>query len=136
MTSQLEKEVAHYQEWRDEMISGIESYKSWLDTNGYADIQQSLRIYDLIESLRNDRMTLAFLAEFSRGKTELINAMFFSAFKQRRLPSDVGRTTMCPTEIYYDATEEPYIKLLPIESRKGDESISALKHKPVEWGKV
>ena len=44
MTSQLEKEVAHYQEWRDEMISGIESYKSWLDTNGYADIQQSLRI--------------------------------------------------------------------------------------------
>ena len=47
MTSQLEKEVAHYQEWRDQMISGIESYKSWLDTNGYADIQQSLRIYDL-----------------------------------------------------------------------------------------
>jgi hypothetical protein len=68
------------------MISEIESYKSWLDTNGYADIQQSLRIYDLIESLRNDRMTLAFLAEFSRGKTELINAMFFSDFKQRLLP--------------------------------------------------
>ena len=136
MTSQLEKEVAHYQEWRDEMISGIESYKSWLDTNGYADIQQSLRIYDLIESLRNDRMTLAFLAEFSRGKTELINAMFFSDFKQRLLPSNVGRTTMCPTEIFFDAAEEPYVKLLPIESRKGDESIAALKHKPVEWVKI
>ena len=102
MTSQLEKEVAHYRVWRDQMIAGIESYKSWLDTNGYADIQQSLRIYDLIESLRNDRMTLAFLAEFSRGKTELINAMFFSDFKQRLLPSNVGRTTMCPTEIFYD----------------------------------
>jgi len=81
-------------------------------------------------------MILAFLAEFSRGKTELINAMFFSDFKQRLLPSDVGRTTMCPTEIYYDGAEEPYIKLLPIESRKGDESIAALKHKPVEWVKV
>src|SRR3954470_3453292 len=136
MTSQLEKEVAHYQLWRDQMISGIESYKSWLDTNGYADIQQSLRIYDLIESLRNDRMTLAFLAEFSRGKTELINAMFFSDFKQRLLPSNVGRTTMCPTEIFYDAAEEPYLRLLPIESRKGDESIAALKHKPVEWVKI
>src|SRR5258706_9393946 len=115
MTSQLETEVAHYQEWRDQMIAGIESYKSWLDTNDCADIQQSLRIYDLIESLRHDSITLAFLAEFSRGKTELINAMFFSDFKQRLLPSDVGRTTMCPTEIFYDPAEGPYLRLLPIE---------------------
>ena len=136
MTSQLEKEVAHYQEWRDQMISGIESYKAWLDTNGYADIQQSLRIYDLIESLRNDRMTLAFLAEFSRGKTELINAMFFSDFKQRLLPSNVGRTTMCPTEIYYDDAEEPYMRLLPIETRSRQETVSALKRQNVEWIKV
>lgn len=136
MTSQLEKEVAHYQVWRDQMITGIESYKSWLDTNGYADIQQSLRIYDLIESLRNDRMTLAFLAEFSRGKTELINAMFFSDFKQRLLPSNVGRTTMCPTEIYYDASEEPYLRLLPIETRSRQETVSALKRQHVEWIKV
>jgi hypothetical protein len=136
MTSQLEKEVAHYQVWRDQMISGIESYKSWLDTNGYADIQQSLRIYDLIESLRNDRMTLAFLAEFSRGKTELINAMFFSDFKQRLLPSNVGRTTMCPTEIFYDAGEGPYMRLLPIETRSRQETVSALKRQPVEWIKV
>ncbi len=136
MTSQLEQEVVHYQEWRTQMISGIESYKSWLDTNGYADIQQSLRIYDLIESLRNDRMTLAFLAEFSRGKTELINAMFFSDFKQRLLPSNVGRTTMCPTEIFHDPADEPYIRLLPIETRKRQESVGALKRQPVEWIKV
>ena len=136
MTSQLEQEVAHYQEWRAQMISGIESYKSWLDTNGYADIQQSLRIYDLIENLRNDRMTLAFLAEFSRGKTELINAMFFSDFKQRLLPSNVGRTTMCPTEIFHDPADEPYIRLLPIETRKRQESVSTLKRQPVEWIKV
>ncbi|MFN0041086.1 MAG: dynamin family protein, partial [Burkholderiales bacterium] len=60
----------------------------------------------------------------------------FSDFKQRLLPSDVGRTTMCPTEIFYDATEEPYIKLLPIETRRGDESIASLKHKPIEWVKI
>lgn len=118
------------------MIAGIESYKSWLDANGYADIQQSLRIYDLIESLRNDRMTLAFLAEFSRGKTELINAMFFSDFKQRLLPSNVGRTTMCPTEIFHDPDDSPYIRLLPIETRKRPESVSALKRLGVEWIKV
>ena len=118
------------------MIAGIEAYNSWLDSNGYSDIQQTLRIYDLIESLRNDRMTLAFLAEFSRGKTELINAMFFSEFKQRLLPSDIGRTTMCPTEIFYDPNDTPYIRLLPIETRKRHETVSALKLQPVEWIKI
>ncbi len=136
MTSDLENQVSAYQQWRDELRNCIQDYQNWLETNGHADIQRSLRIYDLIESLRNDRMILAFLAEFSRGKTELINAMFFSDFKQRLLPSDVGRTTMCPTEIFFDASEEPYVKLLPIESRKGDESIAALKHKPIEWVKI
>ncbi|HEV8644947.1 MAG TPA: dynamin family protein [Burkholderiales bacterium] len=136
MISDLEDQVTHYQQWRDELRACIEAYQSWLENHGHADIQRSLRIYDLAESLRNDRMILAFLAEFSRGKTELINAMFFSDFKQRLLPSDVGRTTMCPTEIFYDATEEPYVKLLPIESRKSDESIAALKHQTVEWVKI
>lgn len=136
MTSDLEAQVTQYQQWRDELRQCIESYQNWLETHGHADIQRSLRIYDLAESLRNDRMILAFLAEFSRGKTELINAMFFSDFKQRLLPSDVGRTTMCPTEIFHDPTEEPYIKLLPIESRRSDESIASLKHKPVEWVKI
>jgi hypothetical protein len=136
MTSDLENQVSAYQQWRDELRDCIQSYQNWLENHGHADIQRSLRIYDLVESLRNDRMILAFLAEFSRGKTELINAMFFSDFKQRLLPSDVGRTTMCPTEIFYDAAEEPYIKLLPIESRKGDDSIASLKHKSVEWVKI
>ncbi len=136
MTSDLENQVSAYQQWRDELRDCIQAYQDWLENHGHADIQRSLRIYDLVESLRNDRMILAFLAEFSRGKTELINAMFFSDFKQRLLPSDVGRTTMCPTEIFYDGSEEPYVKLLPIETRKGDESIAALKHKPVEWVKI
>src|SRR5207344_2858634 len=136
MSSQLESQIASYHRWREDIRRGIEAYQNWLEDHGHADIQRSLRIYDLVESLRNDRMILAFLAEFSRGKTELINAMFFSDFKQRLLPSDVGRTTMCPTEIFYDASEESYIKLLPIESRKSDESIAALKHKPVEWVKI
>ena len=136
MTSHFETRAAHYRLWRDEMIVGIESYKDWLDSSSYADIQQSLRIYDLIEGLRNDRMTLAFLAEFSRGKTELINAMFFSDFQQRLLPSNVGRTTMCPTEMFFDSGEEPYIRLLPIETRARQESVSALKRKTVEWIKI
>ena len=134
--SQLESLVEQYSQWREQLRAGIEAYHNWLDAHGHVDIQRSLRLYDLAESLRNDRMVLAFLAEFSRGKTELINSIFFAGFKQRLLPSNVGRTTMCPTEIFYDAAEEPYIRLLPIETRKSDETIAALKHKPIEWVKV
>lgn len=134
--SQLQEQVAHYSEWRETLVRGIEAYQSWLDANGHVDIQNALRIYDLIESLRHDRVTLAFVAEFSRGKTELINALFFADLKRRLLPSDVGRTTMCPTEIFHDSQEAPYIRLLPIETRKRNESIASLKRSPVEWVKV
>ena len=136
MSNQLENQIASYQRWREDIRSGIEAYQAWLDQHGHVDIQRSLRIYDLLESLRNDRMVLAFLAEYSRGKTELINAMFFADFKQRLLPSDVGRTTMCPTEVFYDPAEEPYIRLLPIETRKREDSIASLKQHPVEWVKI
>jgi hypothetical protein len=136
MDTRLESQIASYQRWREEIRIGIEAYQAWLDQHGHVDIQRSLRIYDLLENLRNDRMVLAFLAEYSRGKTELINAMFFADFKQRLLPSDVGRTTMCPTEIFHDAAEEPYVRLLPIETRKREESIAALKLMPVEWVKI
>jgi hypothetical protein len=136
MTNQLENQIASYQRWREDIRGGIEAYQAWLDQHGHVDIQRSLRIYDLLESLRNDRMVLAFLAEYSRGKTELINAMFFADFKQRLLPSDVGRTTMCPTEVFYDPAEEPYIRLLPIETRKREDSIASLKQHPIEWVKI
>jgi Dynamin family len=136
MTNKLDDQVSRYQKWRDELRGCIEAYQTWLETHGHTDIQHSLKIYDLIERLRNDRLVLAFLAEYSRGKSELINAMFFADYKQRLLPSDVGRTTMCPTEIFHDAAEEPYLMLLPIETRRSEVSIASLKQTPVDWVKI
>ncbi len=74
------------------------------------------------------------MAEFSRGKTELINAIFFSDFGRRLLPSTAGRTTMCPTELFYDQQAgQSYVRLLPIETRLQDTSIRDLKRKPALW---
>ena len=136
LKSELEREVERYQTWRDELLEAVDGYRDWLERNGELDAQHSLRFYELCESVRQGRLSLAFVAEFSRGKSELINALFFSDFKQRLLPSDVGRTTMCPTEIFHDASEAPYLRLLPIESRYRDESIAQLKNMPVEWVKI
>jgi hypothetical protein len=134
--SQLEGEVQSYNRWREQLTRSVNAYHDWLEANGKLDVQQSIRFYDLLETLNKGRLLLAFLAEFSRGKSELINALFFSSFKERLLPSDVGRTTMCPTEIFHDPNEEPYLKLLSVETRYRDESISQLKNMPVEWSKI
>jgi len=135
-TTRFENEIAQYHRWREELTQSVHAYHDWLESNGHLDVQQSIRFYDLLENLNKGRLMLAFLAEFSRGKSELINALFFSDFKERLLPSDVGRTTMCPTEIFSDPKEEPYLKLLSVETRYKDESISQLKNVPVEWSKV
>ena len=134
--TRFEAEIGRYNQWREELTQSVHEYHDWLEGNGHLDVQQSIRFYDLLENLNKGRLLLAFLAEFSRGKSELINALFFSNFKERLLPSDVGRTTMCPTEIFHDPNEDPYLKLLSVETRYRDESISQLKNMPVEWSKV
>lgn len=132
----LESGITRFKNRRDRLVKVVTAYKEWLENYAEPEPEQLLRLFDLTENLKHDRLMVAFVAEFSRGKTELINALFFSDFKQRLLPSDAGRTTMCPTEIYYDVDTEPYIRLLPIETRFRDDSITALKRHPVEWSTI
>lgn len=136
MTTQLEKQIENYKAWREQIASAISDYRDWLDLTGAADGMQDLRLYDMTEAVRRDRLVLAFVAEFARGKTETINALFFSDYKTRLLPCDAGRTTMCPTEIFWDPNEDPYVKLLPIETRRNDDSIAMLKRTPGAWIKL
>ena len=132
----LESGITRFRHRRDRLVKVVSAFKDWLESYAEVEPPQLLRLFDLTENLKRDRLMLAFVAEFSRGKTELINALFFSDFKQRLLPSDAGRTTMCPTEIFYDADTEPYIRLLPIETRFRDDSITTLKRLPVEWSTI
>lgn len=132
----LSGKLSEYSQWRDNLVATIDSYIDWLAYESKIDSIQELRLYDIKETLRKDQLVLAFLAEFSTGKTELINALFFSDFNQRLLPSAPGRTTMCPTEIFWDDAEEPSIKLLPIETRRKDDSLAFLKTTPDIWHKM
>lgn len=134
--SSLSKKITEYSEWREAVITTIDEYTGWLSQLDSIDTLQELRLYDIKELLKQDKLVMAFLAEFSRGKTETINALFFSDFNQRLLPSAPGRTTMCPTEIFWDEREEPCIKLLPIETRRDDDSLTYLKSTPAVWNKV
>jgi hypothetical protein len=132
--SSLGIKINEYAQWRESLIATINEYIAWLDQAGPMDAAQELRLFDIKETLKNDRLLLAFLAEFSRGKTETINALFFADFNQRLLPSAPGRTTMCPTEIFANG-EPAYIQLLPIETKFSNASLSELKGQPELWQK-
>jgi len=133
MHDHLSQQLSHFRRWREELARAIADYQAWVEQQGLADGEQDLRVYELVESLKSDRLTVALVAEFSRGKTELLNAIFFADYKQRLLPSAAGRTTMCPTELRWDEKDGPCVKLLPIETRKTALTISEYKRTPVHW---
>jgi hypothetical protein len=87
-----------------------------------------------VHSLSTDQLSIAFVGEFSRGKTELINALLFADFNRRILPSQAGRTTMCPTALFFEKTDpRNYIRLLPIETRKSDVAMVDLVKRGEQW---
>ncbi|MDQ5946394.1 MAG: hypothetical protein QG619_1817, partial [Pseudomonadota bacterium] len=89
----LAQQFAAYAEWRSQLGEGLENLRNWLTDNDLNDAQSDLRLTQLSERLREDRLHVAFVAEFSRGKSELINAIFFADYGNRMLPSSAGRTT-------------------------------------------
>ncbi|NOY17060.1 MAG: hypothetical protein GXP23_09025 [Gammaproteobacteria bacterium] len=132
----LQRKLDNYSNWRHDLLTEIESYKSWLDEESLLEGEDELQILELIDSLKSDKIMLALVAEFSRGKTELINSIFFADYNKRLLPSSVGRTTMCPTEILHIDNDTPFIQLLPIETRKSSLTIDEYKETAVNWSRI
>lgn len=130
----LSQQVDAYVAWKRELMREITRYRSWLEHNRLNSEAVQAKLERALKILRTDHITLAFVGEFSRGKTELINSLFFSEYGQRMLPSHAGRTTMCPTELFFDPrSERPYIRLLPIETRTASASVAQFKRIPRHW---
>jgi len=131
--NKLAHQFAAYTDWRKALVETICDYRSWLNEQELNDAQIDQRIQFLLERLREDKLNVAFVAEFSRGKSELINAIFFAGYGQRLLPSSAGRTTMCPTELLYDPSKPTSLQLLPIDTRSSDATTTEYKRYPDEW---
>jgi hypothetical protein len=133
---EFKEQLHEYSQWREQLMRSIEMYREWRRRYGMTDLHSTDTILNILSGLENDRITLAFAAEFSRGKTELINSLFFAETGVRLLPSSPGRTTMCPTEIFYDKTGGSYIRVLNIETRLEDDSLIEYKQRPECWKQI
>ena len=126
-------QFSEYGRWRADAARAVGQLRQWLTQNEIGDAQADLRLQYVLDRLEEDKLTVAFVAEFSRGKSELINALFFADYGNRVLPSSAGRTTMCPTELQWSAGDTPQIRLLPIETRAEHSTVGELKRFPELW---
>ena len=127
------QDFEEYGAWRERVASSLGRYQAWAAQAELSDGASQQRIERALARLADDKLSVAFVAEFSRGKSELINAIFFADYGQRILPSAAGRTTMCPTELMYDPAYPPCIRLLPIETRAENLSTSDYRDTPDAW---
>ncbi|MEG1833269.1 MAG: dynamin family protein [Burkholderiaceae bacterium] len=131
--AQLASSFEEYGAWRDALAVAIGDLRRWMQEARLAEPEACGRIDLALERLAQDKLMVAFVAEFSRGKSELINAIFFADYGCRILPSAAGRTTMCPTELLYDESLPPCIRALPIETRARSGTTSDFKRLSGEW---
>jgi hypothetical protein len=122
--------------WRREFALRLKLLAEWLKDHELLDAAVEERLRRLETQLRSDKVMVAFVAEFSRGKSELINAIFFAGYKRRIMPASAGRTTMCPTELGYDSEVPPCLRLLPIETRLQPQALMEWRGAPEKWTRV
>ncbi len=137
MTSKiLDAQIEQYSDWRKRVGESVQQLSTFLKDNNVTDLRTHHQFETVLGSLVDDSLSVAFVAEFSRGKSEMINTIFFGNYKRRILPSGSGRTTMCPTELLYDPNRPSSIRLLPIESRKDERPLFELKKETELWQEV
>lgn len=129
----LGRSLDEFGQWRKSIVDAVEEFRAWLEAGQYGEAQDDLRLYELIEELRSDKLLVALVGEFSRGKTALVNAIFFADHRQHFLPTDPGRTTRCPTELLYEPGRSPSLRLLPIETRNSARTVADFKRSPHYW---
>ncbi len=136
MVAAFSEQFDRHGAWRREMSSRLKNLAAWLRQQRLLDDATDESLQRLVEQLRSDKVMVAFVAEFSRGKSELINAVFFAGYGRRIMPASAGRTTMCPTELAYDAELPPCLRLLPIETRLQPLALMEWRMAPEQWTRV
>lgn len=128
MSNILAEELEEFEQWRQDNLKRIDLLAGWLEEQELDSAGTKTLLSEMHVRLRSEQFKVAFVAESSRGKSELINAIFFANSGRRIMPVMIGRTTMCPVEIGYDKTLPPCIRLLPLETRLEDQALAQWRY--------
>ncbi len=136
MATSFNEQFDQHGAWRREFGLRLKLLAEWMKDHELLDAGVEERLRRLELQVRADKVMVAFVGEFSRGKSELINAVFFAGYGRRIMPASAGRTTMCPTEMGYDPDVPPCLRLLPVESRLQPQALMEWRMVPEKWTRV
>jgi hypothetical protein len=136
MQSSIAESLDALATWRAELDRHVAQLGRSLAEQELLDAADTALLGGLRERLASEKLVLAFVAEFSRGKSELINAIFFADAGRRVLPASPGRTTMCPVELRFDPDTPSRLSLLPVETRLRGLSLAELRPRDEPWHHV
>ncbi|MDI9335320.1 MAG: dynamin family protein [Cytophagales bacterium] len=129
----IQSQFNQHQAWCLAFAKRLTALAEWLEKNTLADSVAYAEVNRLRYQLSSQQVMVAVIAEFSRGKSELINALFFANYGKRIMPAGAGRTTMCPAEMSWNPALPVGIRLLPIETRKEKISLAHWRVRPESW---
>lgn len=122
--------------WRLALLQRLQACAARLESRELIGEAGRAAVEALAHKLQAEQLVLACVAEVSRGKTELLNAIFFGDAGRRMLPASPGRTTMCPVELRHDAALPAEIALLPVDTRLDPQPLAAWRARPDAWQRL
>ncbi len=129
--------LSDYRQWKSRVARSVRELEGWLGIQGELNEENRAHIRRTLSALQEHRLRIAVLGEPGRGKSVLIDALFFADYQEPLLTAsqESGKhSARCPLEILWDERRnESYLRLLPIESRTQNLSIAALKKDPKYW---
>jgi len=124
------------QAWRSGLALRLRLLDQWCQSHALLSTAATSRLADVQRRLLSDSLTIAFVGEMGRGKSELINAIFFGTYKYRVLPVGPGHSTLCTLEISHEDHQEAYLRLLPTETGADPRAIREWQNDPTAWTRV
>ncbi|MEP7155359.1 MAG: dynamin family protein [Betaproteobacteria bacterium] len=135
-TLAITERLAELQSWRSGLSTQITRVADFLRTHDFLTPNLDAALNDAVANVANQNVTVAFIAEAGRGKSELINALFFADLGRRLLPSGPGKGTRCVTELRFDRDVQTSVKLLPIETRESPKRFEELLKDDGVWRSI
>ena len=132
----ITERLTELQSWKAGLTTQIQRVTESLRTHNFLTPNTEAALNDALVKVAGQSVTVAFIAEVSRGKSELINAMFFTDLGRRLLPSGPGKGTRCVTELRFDRDVQTSVKLLPIETRESPMRLEELLKDASQWRSI
>jgi hypothetical protein len=91
----MQSQFDQHQAWCVGFAKRLTALAEWLEKNKLADAAAYAEVNRLRYQLSSQQVMVAVIAEFSRGKSELINALFFAHYGRRIMPAGMSCPTRC-----------------------------------------